>query len=196
MSNPSNPSHPSEAEKLEDLLELAVGVSWACDLTLARIGNRNAAREVLKMIKKVAARHTGCGASPPLEDATRPLVALVVDQEPLTLMMLEYLMREQGHTVMGVRSSDEALKVFDLCEGRIDLLIAGVEPREGGLELVPRLRELRPELCVVLTGASEHSMPDEAHLDQPICPAELASAIDRATGGDRPPAICLVRAAG
>lgn len=195
MSPPSDSNIAVSPEKFEDLLEMAVGVSWACDLTLARIGNRNAAREVIKMIKDVASRHIGCGTASP-EPSDRPLVAMVVDQEPLTLMMLEYLMREQGHTVIGVRSADEALKLFDLVEGRIDLLITGVEPDEGGLELVPRMRAIRPELCVVLTGAATAAMPNEAHLDQPICPAELASAIDQAIGAERPPAICLLRQAG
>lgn len=172
------PSPMPDHTASEKLLELAVGVSWTCELALTQLGNRNAAREVLKMLQRVASRHVDCkpATAQPVET---PLIVLVVDANPLTLMVLEHLLRELGHTVLSAANAEQAQRLIDLIDGRIDVLVAGLEPDEAGPTLAERMRRDRPDLCVVFTGKPARALPNEQIIPQPICPAELYDALDQ-----------------
>lgn len=80
---------------------------------------------------------------------------LVVDDEPVVRDLTVEILRRSGHAPRGVASAQLAL---DLLEHEpFDLVVTDVVmPEMTGVELLDAVRELRPELPVVLmTGGSQ-----------------------------------------
>ncbi len=86
---------------------------------------------------------------------------LVVDDELSMREFLSIFLEKQGHTVLTADSGEKALLIAQ--EQRVDLAISDIRmPGMGGLELLSRLKALRPELAFILITA--FASPDDAVL--------------------------------
>ena len=79
-------------------------------------------------------------------------VLLVEDDRPL-LEFFSRVLRRDGYRVLEAENGVEALKVAeDHSDDRIDVLLSDVAmPYMDGIQLAERLREIRPEIQVLLT---------------------------------------------
>jgi two-component system, cell cycle sensor histidine kinase and response regulator CckA len=88
-------------------------------------------------------------------------VVLVVEDEPALVSIFQRALEHHGYRVLTAGNGEEALRVAESVEGRIDLVVSDiVMPAMGGRELVWRLRELYPDLPVIL--ASGYTTADGA----------------------------------
>jgi CheY-like chemotaxis protein len=60
-------------------------------------------------------------------------------------------------------------------EPSVDLVVTdSIMPRLGGPELVARLRQTRPDICVIqMTGYSDHGLGDDEFIAKPFEPETL-----------------------
>ncbi len=110
---------------------------------------------------------------------------LVVDDETLVREATTRLLAELGYEVSGAQDGDEAL--MRLSQGEeFDLVILDLQmPRLGGTETLSRLRDLQPNLKVILTSGyfpseSLHDLLRRhrcGYLQKPFRLAEISSAI-------------------
>ncbi len=99
-------------------------------------------------------------------------------------MVTARALREQGYSVLEATTGEEALRVArDHGRDQIHLLLTDVVmPQMGGQELADRLREVRPEMKVLLfSGYTDESVayhnvlePGTAFLQKPFTRAVLA----------------------
>jgi CheY-like chemotaxis protein len=84
------------------------------------------------------------------------LTVLVVDDDALVLENTAAMLEDLGHRVHEARSGEEALEIVSRVEG-LDLVISDqAMPGMTGAELLERLRQMRPELSIILaTGYAE-----------------------------------------
>lgn len=76
--------------------------------------------------------------------------ALVVDDEPDMLRLLQTLLAQEGYEVVAAKSSDTAIKAFERLAQPPDLLVVDVViPGMSGPMLVDHLRTLNPDLKVL-----------------------------------------------
>ncbi len=121
---------------------------------------------------------------------------LLVDDEPMLAQLGAEILEQLGYTVTAFTSSVEALAAVKERMAEIDLVITDLTmPRLTGLELAKRLRQLRPDLPVLLyTGYSEAAVEEAAReigigrcLRKPLELCELALAVrallDQQRGG-------------
>lgn len=88
---------------------------------------------------------------------------LVVDDEEAILELAREVLERFGYLTMTAASGEEALDKFTAAEGSIDLIIMDLGmPGMGGLACLKRLRELDPEVRVVI--ASGYAMTQQANL--------------------------------
>ena len=74
---------------------------------------------------------------------------LIVDDEPLTRVMMRKALEGEGYRVSAVRSAGEALRQAG--EENFDLVLADIViPDNGGLELVEELRRVSPDIIPLL----------------------------------------------
>lgn len=119
----------------------------------------------------------------------RGQTVLVVDDEPALVELAEELLAKLGYEPLGTTSSVQALEEFRREPGRFDLLLTDeVMPELTGTALAHAVRELRPDLPVVLAsgygGDQLEARAREAGIRvvvaKPLTRAELARALDRA----------------
>lgn len=117
--------------------------------------------------------------------SARPLVILAVDDDMLVQMNTVAMLEDFGHTVIEAMNGHEALNV--LRERRdIDLVVTDYAmPHMNGRDLALAVKQLRPDLPVVLaTGYAELPPGAEVEvfrLSKPFSQDELARAVERAT---------------
>lgn len=123
--------------------------------------------------------------APGLHDSAAPaakLTVLAVDDDALVLMNTARLLEDLGHTVVEASSGAEALARLGE-NGTIDLLVTDQGmPEMTGLQLMAEIRNVRPELpVIVVTGYSELSGGENlVRLGKPFDARALGAAIDRA----------------
>jgi signal transduction histidine kinase/CheY-like chemotaxis protein len=100
-----------------------------------------------------------------VETPTRMMI-LVVDDDPLIAMSTVDMLEDLGHEVVGAQSGAQALEVLRK-NGKFDLLITDFSmPKMTGVQLAKAVREMRPELPILLaTGYAE--LPPGSDLDLP-----------------------------
>jgi CheY-like chemotaxis protein len=85
---------------------------------------------------------------------------LVVEDEPLLLMIVSETLRDAGYAVLEAGDGESALRIIE-AEPEIDLLISDVKmPGLNGYQLVEASLTLRPDLKVLLmTGYAQEPIP-------------------------------------
>jgi PAS domain S-box-containing protein len=109
---------------------------------------------------------------------------LLVEDNPSTLELIAYILREQGYTVLKAEDGYEALRVAQEHKGGdIHLLLTDiVMPRMSGIELTDRLQKAHPAMKVLLTSGyvddiqslREKLKPGSAFIQKPFMPDSLA----------------------
>jgi len=115
----SDLTHPEVVNALSGILAL-------CDVTLTHIGNRSRSRQPLLMIRRAVGRLLHCrlaDEAPPGLEGVYEQTVLVVDEDVLSLVMIEHELRTMGMVVVGAQDSAAALRLVDIVDGRIDRLI-------------------------------------------------------------------------
>jgi PAS domain S-box-containing protein len=130
--------------------ELGHGTSFKIWLPLAEASDR----------KKTITPTSG------LPPVGRETILLVEDDEQVRKVAVRIL-EGAGYAVVAAASGAEALELFSVREGKIDLLITDVVmPRMSGRELVTTLQEHTPDLKVLFTsGYTENSIAHHGVLD-------------------------------
>ncbi len=85
----------------------------------------------------------------------RGRVALVVEDEPLVLLTARHYLEALGFRTLAAHDGEEAIKLAEAQQGRIDLLLTDVVmPEMGGFELAQALRQKRPGLPVLFMSGN------------------------------------------
>jgi signal transduction histidine kinase/ActR/RegA family two-component response regulator len=111
-----------------------------------------------------------------------PCRIMVVDDDPLVSAGTVAMLEDLGHSAFEASSGAEALKLLE--SGlEVDVLVTDhAMPQMTGLELARRLRDMRPQLSVILaTGYADlpHADADLPRLNKPFLQEELALALAR-----------------
>ncbi len=78
---------------------------------------------------------------------------LVVDDEPMNVMVMQELLQSLGYSVLCAGSGQEAMSIYMLKKGRIDLVILDmIMPGMGGSATFDGLRGLNPDLKIILSS--------------------------------------------
>ncbi len=113
--------------------------------------------------------------------ATRSLVILVADDDPLVLMNTADLLSDLGHRVIEVESGTAALEQLGAREDIALLITDQAMPGMTGTELIARARVLRPELPIILATGYGETPTDAAEqllrLNKPFTQADLQRAV-------------------
>ncbi|MEO8464213.1 MAG: ATP-binding protein [Gammaproteobacteria bacterium] len=127
--------------------------------------------------------------SSPIDDTVRPgtgQVIMIVDDEPQLALLLEELTASLGYEPLGLTDPLRALEVLRRAPERIDALVTDERmPGMRGTELARNVRELRPDLPILLvTGYRSADLDREAArdgvariLDKPVHRNELERAL-------------------
>ncbi|HEX7654966.1 MAG TPA: response regulator, partial [Verrucomicrobiae bacterium] len=111
---------------------------------------------------------------------------LVVDDEPSLNKVINRILQRQGYRTTAAASAAEALRYLRLAPASFDLVITDFSmPEIDGLSLARTVRELCPELPVILTSGyhEESMMADPAvnnvrtFLQKPLVPDQLLAAV-------------------
>jgi CheY-like chemotaxis protein len=134
--------------------------------------------ELQSLVSKLAARSPG-GET-----------ILVVEDQPATAQITKILLESWGYIVLEAHGAQQALDVFELKNGEIDLLLTDViMPGRSGAELAAELWRRKPDLRVVfMSGYPSHelSRTDAAFLAKPFTPASLSKMIRTQLEGAEP----------
>jgi CheY-like chemotaxis protein len=107
---------------------------------------------------------------------------LVVDDESMALVLIKRLLSEAGYHVVTAQSGFEALDIFRRQPGSVQLVLLDLTmPFMDGEETFHRLREIRPDIAVVLcTGFIRRDRLDRlmtagiaGFLRKPLAPEEI-----------------------
>jgi CheY-like chemotaxis protein len=103
---------------------------------------------------------TAIGTAPQRVSGTGTETLLLVEDEAAVRASVRRLLEWHGYTVLEARNGAEALKVFEIRENEIDLILTDIlMPEMGGQELIEQLRERRPDLRVVfMSGYAERAL--------------------------------------
>ncbi len=95
--------------------------------------------------------------NPPPSSAPAPRCVLVVDDEPMALMLTKLVLSQAGFAVVTAQSGFEALDLFQKSPGRFTLVLLDLTmPILDGEETFRRLRRMDPSITVLLnTGFIE-----------------------------------------
>src|SRR5579871_453658 len=84
------------------------------------------------------------------QTSAKPVI-LVVDDEPMILRLLAEILSRAGYPVISAPDANEALQICRKQDPRIALAIVDyIMPGQNGPELIERLKQLQPELRVLL----------------------------------------------
>lgn len=118
---------------------------------------------------------------------TSPRSVLVVEDEPVTRLVLCRILEQAGFTVYEAEDGLEALERFRIDGDTILAVVLDiVMPRLGGERTLDELRRTRPHLpAVVVSGLEAREMerrfPDEgsiSYLRKPVVPEHLVQALE------------------
>ncbi|MGY2051007.1 MHYT domain-containing protein [Methylobacterium sp. JK268] len=136
-------------------------------------------------------------APAPIAVSGRGLTVLVVDDDPLVLENTAAMLEDLGHRVIAARSGEEALGLVARA-GHLDLVLTDqAMPGMTGLQLVERIRTLRPEIGTILaSGYAEipsGASPAVTRLAKPFDQAGLARTIRAVAAGTAKEPIAAAR---
>ncbi len=117
---------------------------------------------------------------------------LVVEDEPVLRELIREVLQQYEYKVIEAGSGVEALRVWDECDGQVDLLLTDMVMPEGmnGRELAAQLKRRKPELKVIYSsGYSPESTGrdfghgDTVFLSKPYVPPQLARTVRQCLDG-------------
>ena len=119
----------------------------------------------------------------PSEFPERSMRILVVDDDPPSVKMIGFLLREEGYTVLTTNSGPEALRMLN--EEMPDLVILDVMmPGMDGLEVCRRIRRITDLPIIFLSAKGEMAdrvvgldVGGDDYLPKPFEPAELLARV-------------------
>jgi len=150
----------------------------------SRKGEGATAEIWLPAIRKQASSEpvpTRVQTAPEGQNASRPLIILVVDDDALVLANTAAMLEDLGHHVIEVSSGSEALNI--LASGRsVDLVLTDqAMPGLTGTQLAERIKVEKPDMPIILaTGFADlpaNAQLDLVRLNKPFDQNTLASAI-------------------
>jgi CheY-like chemotaxis protein len=112
-------------------------------------------------------------------------VVLLVEDEPLVLLVAQDALEAGGYTALPVQLSSEALNVLESRIAELAGLVTDIRLPGGpdGWDVARRARELRPDLPIVYTTAdsavdwSAKGVPNSVVVQKPYAGAQLLTAI-------------------
>ncbi len=154
------------------------------EFVLSSAPNEGTRAELVLPVADAAAAGAPLPAARPAAGDGRALAILLVDDEELVRAGTAEMLREMGHQVTQAGGGAEALAKLQAGQA-FDLVVTDyMMPRMDGAELAARIGKLRPGLPVlVITGYSGGDLDLQVpHLSKPFRQADLAAAIEAATG--------------
>ena len=80
---------------------------------------------------------------------------LLIDDEELVINISEMMLKKLGYKVLKSHNGYEGIQLFEANKTGIDLIISDLEmPKMNGNEVLRRLREIDPEIKVMLSSGS------------------------------------------
>ena len=130
-----------------------------------------------------------------LEASDEPVPAgsgsvLLVEDEEGVRRLIATILEQHGYRVLAAPDPEEALRMYEQCAHRIDLLISDVVmPGMRGPELAAHLREHQPDMNVLfISGYTDPSIPNQVvsvgshFLQKPFAVDALVRAVNEALG--------------
>ena len=118
---------------------------------------------------------------------------LIIDDETAIQMLLENYLGSQGFDVVTVSSSKEGVEQFQSEKDGIECAIVDhALPDEGGIQTVAKLREINPDLPVLLVSGAEDSRildfvdenPKTEYLNKPFDMGDLLNTLKSLLNSD------------
>jgi two-component system, cell cycle sensor histidine kinase and response regulator CckA len=137
-----------------------------------------------------------------LDRATEPPVrrsggtVLLIDDEDMLREMANRMLTRLGYKVLAAKDGVEALEIFNEHPDAIDVVLSDLSmPRMNGWDTLTALRQIRPDIPVVLASghdqskvlAGDHPELPQVFLHKPYQKAELQAALVRAMDGKNDP---------
>lgn len=103
---------------------------------------------------------------------------LVIDDQPMNLDLVEYVMIKAGHTVMTADSAEQGFARISEC--RPDLILMDIQmPGMDGLEMTRRLKADAATSTIVVVALTAYAMKgDEERMTDAGCDGYLAKPIN------------------
>ena len=112
---------------------------------------------------------------------TDALRVMIVEDEALLLMQMENLIEDEGHTVVGTMSSNEALSIAEAVKP--DVMLVDIHLLDGptGLDIARKFRD-RSDIMVVFLTANAQRIPSDFEgaagvIAKPLSQAGIGAAI-------------------
>jgi CheY-like chemotaxis protein len=111
---------------------------------------------------------------------------LIVEDEPVLRELARVILTDYKYEVLEAGTGAEAIRIFEQCQGRIDLLLTDMVMPEGmtGRELAEELRRRKPDLKVIYTSGyspdvmgGDLALRDANFLQKPYPPPLLAKTV-------------------
>jgi len=170
-----------------DVVNALSGVLALCDVTVTQIGNRARSRQPLLMIRRAIGQLLECElpeepSCDPAENAERTV--LVVDEDLLSLVVLEHELRRMGMLVLGAHNPELARRLLSIASDEVEMVIWSLhgdakppceavalaergihvtfladKARCGAIERPLEPQTLRDTLCSLLRDGERRSVP-------------------------------------
>lgn len=83
------------------------------------------------------------------------ITVLLIDDEEMVINISEMMLKNLGYRVLKAHSGFEGVQLFEENQSKIDLIISDLEmPRMNGEEVMDRLREIDPQIKVMLSSGA------------------------------------------